>query len=758
MTPGTRPTPLPEQFIISGERRSTSDLPHPDQGWILHQTNQIPPLLVVEPYPQRPEANFQVSCQLKEHTGKGTISYNPIPSLEGFSWDWIELVYPPLKELQVKSHYWAPETRLVGSEIQVINLSESARRFELDLICLPQPRGRRNQIILEEYKGRPVLTGTLDQQTLALFLLPNPSPKYEPFPYLQSVISLGPGEGRMTRWICAISATKTEALELIEYCIQLDWPGEIAHRKVRQQSQLDIKTGDPDRDIALALSRKQGQLLSKRLFSRGDQHPSPFAGISPFQALFFIQSLQPLTAESARNILDGVFYQFLPGDDQEGKSDQDQNPPLFSTELLWQVHQSGFDLPIWSDYLLTAASWIESWFTSDHDRDQDGIPESVRSLSLDLTGADVDSLPEDGKLTLYPYLESPGLGAVLYNELCKLGELAQISGITLDTEVQKKKDALFKFLQESWSAEKYTFQARDSASHAVIEGFKIMDGIQPGLNILKAAFQQPTRIGVLVRHLRSQAGSGKYSIIFQGQDPRGNSRVEEIQSTDLTWSEGQSWAITESVFSELDTCSLTGFPFDNQISLIAPSTAESEITQTLPLWAGIAAADQAATLIKDNLLDPNRYWTPYGFCSRPGTENPIIHNSWNLLLGQALAQVERPELAVELIHRWLAALIPSITRSGASFAAYQGKTGNGIGAQDLPESLFPLKFFLQLLGFHFIRDKYLVIEGHNPFPWPVTLRYRGLVIERGKEETTIKKPGGETFTLPGPERYHLELR
>jgi hypothetical protein len=42
------------------------------------------------------------------------------------------------------------------------------------------------------------------------------------------------------------------------------------------------------------------------------------------------------------------------------------------------------------------------------------------------------------------------------------------------------------------------------------------------------------------------------------------------------------------------------------------------------------------------------------------------------------------------------------------------------------------------------------LEGINPFPWPVTILYRGLKIARGLEATEVSFANGQTVTITDP--------
>ncbi len=178
---------------------------------------------------------------------------------------------------------------------------------------------------------------------------------------------------------------------------------------------------------------------------------------------------------------------------------------------------------------------------------------------------------------------------------------------------------------------------------------------------------------------------------------------------------------------------------------------------TLPLWAEILSDEQAQSYIQNVLLDPDQYWSPYGFRTRADAEGSTVQFSWNLLLGQALIKYGKLDQAADLIGRWMSALIPSVSSSGSMYPAYHAETGQGSGQNDTLESLFPVSFFLQVLGIQFVQDRSLIIKNQNPFPWPVKLKFRGVIIECGKDQTTIFRPGQEPITLTGQEIFQLDL-
>ena len=752
--------PLPERFLLGGEQHFSSDLLLSNQAWILGRTSDKTPLPAVEFMPETPGMKFQFFLQFNEHSQSQSdpLHFNPIPKLKRFSWDWIEFSYQVLKDLEIRSFYWAPDSGVICGESWIYNLTDKKRLVAIDLICLLQSQGAGNQIFLDNMNGRPVLTGCLGDKHLVLFLAGNPIATEDPFPYLQNEIILSPYSENKVHWICAISDTRKTAQELLESVLQLDWSGETSRRKIAHQSQIEITTGDPDWDIILALSQKQAQLIYHQITSRENLKTPHGVDLTPIQALMLLQSLENQTPDKVKKILDLVFKQSNQSKLEGRFPDHDPTPPILAGELLWQIYQSGFIYEIWSHYLPFAAGWLDDWLSPDLDKDGDGIPELTHPWILDLAGSNttVDML-SGGSFIPYPYLESPGLGALLYNDVCKIDDLAQVSGCNSDYHFLEEKETFLNFLQESWNPDKGEYQNRDSRSHAAVNGFNILDELQSGLNIIRADFPQPARIGIIHHRSAADRVPGEFRVICHGLNWQGNYRIEELSSTNFTWGEKSDLGISESIYSKLDYCILKGEGQKGKFSLVVPTTVNKDITQLLPFWAGIVPDDQTGDIIENLLLDPDRHWSPYGFSSSPDTGEPTTQLFWNLLLGQSLQQHGRSELAAEMIGRWMAVIIPAFERSGCTFPGYGVKTGQGIGLKDSLESLFPVRFFLQVLGVEFFHDGRLIITGKNPFPWPVTLKYRGLEIIRESGKTTIIRPGKEILILTDPDLFQLDL-
>jgi len=61
----------------------------------------------------------------------------------------------------------------------------------------------------------------------------------------------------------------------------------------------------------------------------------------------------------------------------------------------------------------------------------------------------------------------------------------------------------------------------------------------------------------------------------------------------------------------------------------------------------------------------------------------------------------------------------------------------------------PLSLFLYVLGVRLISPRKIALRGHNPFPWPVRLSWRGVRIEWNHEGAIVEFPDGGKVNVEG---------
>jgi hypothetical protein len=182
----------------------------------------------------------------------------------------------------------------------------------------------------------------------------------------------------------------------------------------------------------------------------------------------------------------------------------------------------------------------------------------------------------------------------------------------------------------------------------------------------------------------------------------------------------------------------------------------------LPLWAGIPGPDQLSDLVARTIFAPERFGGAYGLpacvptASAPGrlpSEDPVcqsVHLPWNALVGEGLLAYGLRAEAAALVERLMSAVVRNLKQQRAFATAYHAGTGAGLGERNALHGLAPLGLFLDTLGVRIETSRRLVLSGKNPFPWPVTVKYRGLTVTRRAEGTTVVFPDGQSLTLNDP--------
>ena len=131
-------------------------------------------------------------------------------------------------------------------------------------------------------------------------------------------------------------------------------------------------------------------------------------------------------------------------------------------------------------------------------QDRDGIPNLVHPDIFSIADLKLwDKIPPENRINPYPYLESPGLIAIIINEISRLESLKETCQSEIKGGLLEKKKILVDHLRESWQADLAGFQNRDSISHISVDGCIIRNQLPSGFTRLQVDLPQPSRIVLL---------------------------------------------------------------------------------------------------------------------------------------------------------------------------------------------------------------------------------------------------------------------
>jgi hypothetical protein len=105
----------------------------------------------------------------------------------------------------------------------------------------------------------------------------------------------------------------------------------------------------------------------------------------------------------------------------------------------------------------------------------------------------------------------------------------------------------------------------------------------------------------------------------------------------------------------------------------------------------------------------------------------------------------------------MGAILQSQHQNGSFRECYNAHSGQPFGETNILRGLPPLGLFLQILGIKSIQTDQVILQGFNPFSWPVTVKYQGITITRHPKDTVVTFPGGQVITVSGPGPHRVTL-
>jgi hypothetical protein len=311
-------------------------------------------------------------------------------------------------------------------------------------------------------------------------------------------------------------------------------------------------------------------------------------------------------------------------------------------------------------------------------------------------------------------------------------------------------------VDNSWNEKisNYTYWDRDS--HICTGKNVIGEQTGSGITQFDHDFSQPQRL--VFRIKTKQETTRNSQITIHGKSLSGKHRVENISSDKLFWFPGWGTATSELIYKSIEFIDIQGLDVKDSVLISSANLSNQDITNLLPIWAGIPSNEQTQSLVKNTITEQSLFWGKYGLPACPDrqipSENDVCRSvflPWCLLIGEGLVSYGYRVEAAELVTRIMTAIIGSLKREGSFRQFYSADTGLGSGDVNSLWGLVPQGLFLDALGIRLISPWKVHLAGKNPFPWPVTVKYRGMTILRGKNKTQVIFPDGQTISVEDQE-------
>jgi hypothetical protein len=646
---------------------------------------------------------------------------------------------------------------------RIKNQSKGKRNINLDLIGQLSMKSSGDRLKGMEYAGRDMLHGKLGSWDLMIFLSGNTRRSADTYPCLTSECIFDPAEENIRRWIAVIGPSQEEALSKIEYYIGLDWEGVISRSKITRQGRIEIETGNEDRDFAFALAQKEARSICYQYISSGTSDPDPTKSLTPIQIMCLLEALAPIEHELGLKLLKNALQRMNPDKNYRTPEqigiDQPPDLPLVSEIIARLVDLHGIGI-LDHAVIKQLERSLKKWFLVENDQDLDGIPELRSPDQFNLISLkDIKEENQYERIGHFPYLESPGLAAVLNNDLNRFIGLEDRFGKTDSNHHFDHYIALLSsFIHDSWNEDESRYITRDRDTHKSLSGMIIVTDPSGPFTVLMNEFSQPSRIGMLIEGRDIRNHLSELCITFHGANSNGQYRIEQIKSNQVQFMEGCCWGISETPYISLDYVTVRGLGGGHSLVVFQSNSDREDISQLLPLWEGTINDSRAEELIENTILNPDKYWAAYGLRSFPDPSSAAVQLSWNALLGRGLVRYGKREIAAVLFNRLIESIIINLNERGTFFEAYEANTGKGIGARNSPLGLVPIGFFLEICGVKIRPGCEIILKGEYPFLWPLRLHYQGILIHRGPDQTRIEIPGEQPRVEKGYEKVIIPLQ
>ncbi|MCQ3939435.1 MAG: hypothetical protein DPW18_20680 [Chloroflexi bacterium] len=580
--------------------------------------------------------------------------------------------------------------------------------------------------------------------------------------------------------VCAALDTIPEAFDLARKTAARPWQAELARIEMLDAGQtLDIRTGDPDWDAAFAFSQKAAHALfmhsdhlpkpsfvqarhsdhGHSIKGDGTDYPPAWSGQFVLDA-YYLAGILNVTPQVTKNLL----LNFLATQDEDGEVDgkpgiAGQRGKFLAMPILasmaWKYYQAAGDDEFLAEVFPRLVKFFWSWFSGAHDRNRDGTPEWDHILQTGLEDNPLFDVWNPWSQGLdVSFVHSPSLEAMLYREAQMLVKMGRILGkpdeetALIAAQAVKIKESL----DAGWNPRVSFYSYRDRETGQVTESKVIAK--RKGDGSMRPKFESETPVRLLVEIQTKSPAAKRPEVEISEYFTKSKGESEVIAGHQFQWRSGGLVATTQMVFTRVGRISVAGLEENDRINVRIVDTTGEDITLGLPLWAGALEKQRAYAMIGRNIMMADRFDRPFGMPSLPLAPDPqaetvsmSVSLPWNSLIAEGLLAYGFRAEATRLTAHLMNAVIQNLKRNRSFYQRYHAEKGTGIGERNSLTGFAPVGLFMQALGVTILSGARVKLEGRNLFPFAVTIKYKGLTVVRGQEQTTVTFANGESVIV-----------
>ncbi len=708
------------------------------------------------------------------------------PTVRRFHPNFIILDYSPLQGIDVSGETWVPQSNAVAGRIFLANKTTATRKIRLEICALLTPIDGQGMTATQTQLVN-VLAGQTGGLFPVIYLTGGPAHGSGPHPSLFLDLELGPGATRQLTWTQAAADALQASFDLARQIAARPWEAERARLELLNAGQtIDIRTGDKDWDAAFALSQAAAfglffppnehlpnpSIVSARgpdngYSPKGDgtDYPVSWNGQTPLES-YYLADVLPASSAAQDLLKNFLAIQKEDGtiDGKPGLAGQRGRylaAPLLSS-LAWKIYESKEDEKFLDEVFPKLLKFFWSWFSPDCDEDRDGLPQWKHILQTGFEENPLFDAWHEWSLGVnISQVHSPALEAMLYREAACLIKMAdKLERNDTLPLLHGQAANLRASIESAWQARTGLYHYRDRETGLSLAGKVLMKQQGGGAFSPKLKFETPIRLLIEVQTQSPAARRPQIRIHQFATKPAD----EVIESGDYQWRSGGSVYTTQKVYSKLAKISVRGLDENDSVIISTLDFTMEDITLFTPLWADVPDDQYAQIMIGRALLDSKRFNRPFGAPACPSltsleadSVSQAVHLPWNLLICEGLLRYGFRSDAARLVAHLMTGIIQNLKQSRAFYARYHAEKGTGIGERNALSGLAPVGLFLKALGVEIVSNTRVKLEGDNPFPWDVTIQYKGLKVIRGQKQTAVIFPNGKSVMVTDTEPTVVEL-
>ncbi len=705
------------------------------------------------------------------------------PVVRRFAPNYINVRCRPIPAVTAECEYWVPESHALSGRITLSTSSMEPVSGECSLAAILRPAAEGSAFMPDSagpYEG-VYLRGGVRNAVPVLMAAGAVGIGRGAIPSLRAAFEVDSARPYSFRWVFCCHPAADESLHCARSILARVWDAETARIELAGESLLEIETGRRDWDAVLAFSQ-QTALQSLIGPTRALPNPSPVVGRNPERGfslrgdgsdyppawsgadLSDVLMVLPVWAlaqpECAQDLLRNYLAASGSGLPDARPGAGRQRAGLLAPPLLCQAAARALggreDDAFLASLRPLVERTLEAWFGPDHDRDRDGAPEWDRPDSF---GPNIPAMwareePWGGWIPPGE-TESPSLAALLLGECFSAARTDERAGDSERASAWRKRGGELRHALERMETPD-GYRTLDRVTHESPAGEILWKG-HPGEELKgSVSLKRPARL--LLRCSGSPETRPVILVALEGKNAEGAECRETYRSEDFSWHRGTGTCFGRTVWTRITSIRLEGPAAGMTLAVEIPDLAREDLSHFLPLWSRAVSAARAEKMFS-RLGEGAEYDSPCGLRFVPRTD-PAAGNTaaggvwmfWNMLMGEAAIRYGRGDLAYTWTGKWMHALSEALRADRSFRSCYDPERAAGSGPRNSLQGIFPVGFFQAGLGIHPVSSNRVWAGGRSIFPFPVTIRWRGMTVRREGESVQVEFPSGAKRDYHGTER------